>query len=231
MKKLLLVLVLLILPVIVNATSYKAEDLTIDISDDWMVFTRDNLENNENLAKLGVSEATLKAQMNTYGMYVDAISTFDSVNYVEMFIFVKDTKEETMNLHKYKDADALKVGEELYSNYKSTRLDLYKTKRLTYIVCEYTDKVNGNTLYLIDYYTVINGKGYTIKVQSPGSFDDNAKKNIEKMIISASFKLNKHYEKSPYKNKFIYIIICGVVGGILGAVTSVLKNKKKKMGV
>ena len=180
MKKVLLVLVLLILPVIVNATSYKAEDLTIDISDDWMVFTRDNLENNENLAKLGVSEATLKAQMNTYGMYVDAISTFDSVNYVEMFIFVKDTKEETMNLHKYKDADALKVGEELYSNYKSTRLDLYKTKRLTYIVCEYTDKVNGNTLYLIDYYTVINGKGYTIKVQSPGSFDDNAKKQTVK---------------------------------------------------
>ena len=232
MKKILFMLVLLILPIIVNATHYTAEDLTIDINDDnWMVFTRDNIENNPELSKLGVDSNTLKIQMNTFGMYIDAISTFDNVNYVEMFIFVKELEEKTMNLHKYKDKDAMEVGETIYSKYKPSRLELYKTKRLTYIVSEYTDKVNGKTLYLTDYYTVINGRGYTIKVQSPGAFDEEAKNAIEKMIISISFKLNKTYEKSPYKNTWVYVIICAVVGGGLGAVSAVLKNKKKKMGV
>lgn len=232
MKKILFMLVLLILPIIVNATHYTAEDLTIDINDDnWMVFTRDNIENNPELSKLGVDSNTLKIQMNTFGMYIDAISTFDNVNYVEMFIFVKELEEKTMNLHKYKDKDAMEVGETIYSKYKPSRLELYKTKRLTYIVSEYTDKVNGKTLYLTDYYTVINGRGYTIKVQSPGAFDEEGKNAIEKMIISISFKLNKTYEKSPYKNTWVYVIICAVVGGGLGAVSAVLKNKKKKMGV
>ena len=158
MKKIVYMLVLLILPMIVSATNYTAEDMTIDIGDNWMVFTRDNLENNENLAKFGVDENTMKVQMNTFGMYIDAISTFDNVNYTEMFVFVKSTDEETMNLHKYKDEDALEVGKTLYNKYKPTRMELYKTKRLTYIVAEYTDKVNNKTLYVTDYYTVINNQ-------------------------------------------------------------------------
>ena len=51
------------------------------------------------------------------------------------------------------------------------------------------------------------------------------------LFISISFKLNKTYEKSPYKNTWVYVIICAVVGGGLGSVSAVLKNKKKKMGV
>ena len=229
MKKIVYMLVLLILPMIVSATNYTAEDMTIDIGDNWMVFTRDNLENNENPAKFGVDENTMKVQMNTFGMYIDAISTFDNVNYTEMFVFVKSTDEETMNLHKYKDEDALEVGKTLYNKYKPTRMELYKTKRLTYIVAEYTDKVNNKTLYVTDYYTVINGRGYTIKIQSPSEYNSEARNNIEKMIISISFKLNKKYEKSPYSHKFIYIIVCAIIGGILGGIIAFLKNKKNKL--
>ena len=71
-----LIMMSLLFPGMIYADSYTVNDdeLTISFEDpSWVVFTRDNLKDNEQLKKLGTDEKTMLATMEKSYAYVVAI--------------------------------------------------------------------------------------------------------------------------------------------------------------
>ena len=62
MKKILFLIIFMLFPFMVIAKNYNVNDLNLqlDLSDDYIVLTRDNLDNNEGLEKLGITKEYMK---------------------------------------------------------------------------------------------------------------------------------------------------------------------------
>ena len=89
MKKLFLCLFILFLPFTVYANNYNLEDINIDLSEKWYVFTKDNIKNNQELKILGVSEDYMNKLFENDIYRLDAVK-FDNDDVVELFVITKD---------------------------------------------------------------------------------------------------------------------------------------------
>ena len=85
-----------------------------------------------------------------------------------------------------------------------------------------------NSLYVIDYYTAINGKGYTIKYQSTKEITDEEKDELKNMINNISFRLDDSYEKGLSKFDFPKFLIVITISAALGALTAYINIKRKR---
>ena len=225
MKKLLFIVMLFLLfPLTILAKSYNIVDLTVDIDDnDWYVFTRDNIKDNSELDALGITYEYMNTFFLSNSAYLDAVTVISDNEYLEAFVCIKDAESE-YNLHKFSNDDLKELEADFVKQTNSTDHYIYVTDKYKYIYFMYTD----SNLYVIDYYTVINGKGYTIKFQKPTSFSDADKAIIKEMIDNITFKLDSKYEKSTKKFSYMRVIICAIVGGIIGGIGGLIKSKTKK---
>ena len=218
----------LLFPIAISAKQYNFKDLSIDLNEDeWYIFTRDNIKDNEVLEKLGITYEYMNNFFNTNNTYLDAITFLNEEEYLEMFVAAKDTYLD-YNLHKYSDDDLKDLEEEFISKTNPTEHGIYNTGKYKYIYQVYNDeKLNLN---VIDYYTVINSKAYTIKFQKVNEFTSDEKSIIKEIIGDISFKLDSKYENKPKSNSFNFmeIIIYAVVGGLVGGIVSLITKKKNK---
>ena len=227
MKKLLLFLLLLI-PFSVLAESYTFEDLTITLDDsDWIVFTKDNIDGNPAIEEQKINIDTLKDLFNNKNVYLDA-NIFDSVNpaeNIELIVGITDANSR-YNLHNYSKRRLKNIEKESikdYTNYNLIEHDIYSNNDYKYIRLYYEDKF----VYIIDYNTVINGKTYTIKCQKGTEFNDTDKKNLEHIIDTIKYEYKEEYEvKPPLLEPVERIIVWGVIGGLIGGVTSLIMRRK-----
>lgn len=100
MKKIVFsLLVLLVMPLMVSAASVDvpSADMSLNIPDEWYVFTRENIENNPDLDELDLTYEFMNELMNENDMYVDA---FDDEE--EFIVSVVDV-EDVGNLNDYFD--------------------------------------------------------------------------------------------------------------------------------
>ncbi len=230
MKKLVLFICLLVMPVLVMAKEYIVQDLTIDIGSSWEVYTRDNVIGNQLLEERGLDGRDVLRNMQNTMMYVDMLR-IEGNEMVEGFVFIKEVGDEVMNLHKYDDKQVLEVGEKAYGEYDPSKIKIYETNGYKYVYVEYIASQNGTTYGIIDYYTVINGRGYTFKFQSAQSLT-NYMDGIQKMIDSVKFKVEEQYEKDPESksllDRLLVPIVVGGVSGAIGGLGAYVNNKKKK---
>ena len=226
MKKLLFIVILFLLfPLTILAKPYNIVDLTVDIDDnDWYVFTRDNIKDNNELDALGITYEYMNTFFLSNSAYLDAVTVVSDNEYLEAFVCIKDV-ESKYNLHKFSNDDLKELESDFVAKQpNSTDHYIYVTDKYKYVYIMYPD----SNLYVIDYYTVINGKGYTIKFQKPTSFSENDKAIIKGMIDNITFKLDSKYEKSTKKFSYMRVIICAIVGGIIGGIGGFIKSKMKK---
>ena len=236
MKKLLVYSLLLIslvfLPSNVFAKSYDLKDINVTVDDStWYVFTRDNLENNAELAELGITPEYLKNVMTTNDIYLDAclFDTNEPANTVELFVVIKKV-DDVSNLHTYSDSEIEELGEALKKKVNADDYNIYTVDKYKYVHVKYYDPT---TTYNIDeYYTVINGYGYTIMAQKTNQFSSLELTNVKNVVDTAKFKYNSSYEKPPASSKgginiWQRTLIGAITGGVIGGL-SVLFNKKKK---
>ena len=80
-----------------------------------------------------------------------------------------------------------------------------------------------------EYYTVMNGYGYSILVQKINDFTSSEEKSTQDIIDKITFKYNEEYEKSITSGVLKSALIGAVIGGIVGVLVLIFnRNKKSK---
>lgn len=225
MKKLFLCLFILFLPFTVYANNYNLEDINIDLSEKWYVFTKDNIKNNQELKLLGVSEDYMNKLFENDIYRLDAVK-FDNDDVVELFVITKDVN--SINTFDMTDSQLNQLNN-YYKNFvPSANVETFKTDYNNYIKAIYNDK----NLNILDYYSTYNNVGYTIKIQRRNAFTEEEIKEYDEMIKNITFKgnkviNNKYEKKESVSYKIGYYVGQGAVIGVIVGLIVHLLNKKK----
>lgn len=231
MKKVLRVLIILLLVIVVSPVMAKEftisdTDIKVNLDDSkWYVFTRDNIKDNKQLKEFGISEEYMNTTFNNGDIYLDAIKFKSNREVIELFVMKKPV-EKVKNMSKYSDKELQDVAKDIAKRENTSDYKIFKTD-YKYVYTNYTD--SGKQI--MDYYTVINGYGYTIKLQSDKTFTQDEQKEMESIVKNISFNVDKSLsEPGKGMNPILKDVIIGaIVGGIAGATFSLVnKNKNKK---
>ena len=204
-------------------------DITIDVPDSWYVFTRDNIKDNAELESLQIQYEYMKNMFESNYAYMDAFVIYDDGSSLEMFVRVKENNA-IMNLSNYSDEEVMELSGELADNGGYSNYDVY-VEDYKFAVSKYAQQ----DVNLIEYYTIVNGYGYTITFQKLNNYTSEEEKLIESIIDTIEFDVDETLEEPVVEDFFDRIInwcLIGVlVGGGFGAVVGiiiVIKNKKLK---
>ena len=239
MKKVLVYLLLLVIPFSVSAKEFTQLDVTVDInSKDWYVFTRDNVKDNKQLKELNISEEYMNSTFTESDMYIDAVLFRSTSDYLEFFAFAKDVDLDK-NLHEVSDKDMESLKDALVKQENATVGTIETINGYKFVYTEYTD----SGLNVIDYYTVINGKGYTLKFQATQAVTENDKKEIDNIIKTVKFnnvevatentsseETTKETEttKNEEDSTINYAIIGAIIGAAICAGIAIVATMNKK---
>ncbi len=235
MKKIFFLICLL--PIFVFAKEYTINDinLKLDVNDNWIVFTRDNLDNNDDLITFNLDKESLLSLYQKQMIYFDGIP--EDTSY-EFLVIVPNNSLEVNNLSHYPDGLVMETSKELA---KKVNTDNYKTymARHKYAVVNYFDKATN--MYIVNYYTVMNAKGYNFQLQKQTKITNEEIKNLENIIDSIEIKELIGFEKENetiqkeinnygkssfnFKNVLIYALIGAITGGVSALVSKLIKKK------
>ena len=239
MKKSILIIIitfllLSLLPVGVYAEEFKINETDISIefdTNEWNVFTRDNIENNPNLDKLGIDYDSFNKTMNDNYIYLDAIFlNNDNTNTLE-FIIRKTKADSIINFSNYTDDDILDIAKGLDDKQNSNNYDIYKNN-YKYAYLDYTDK----GYYLVEYYTVVNGDSYTITVQKTSSINSNEREQIKNIIETIEFDVDETLEeensetgiKFSSTSKYVRSAVIGAVIAVVVCLIYIILKKNNR---
>ena len=232
MRKFLLFILTLFLfiPINVYADSYKLKDLEISIEDSsFDVFTRDNIKDNERLTEIGITYDYLNNFMIKNDVYLDAVK-FNENNddTIELFVVAKMVSN-VSNMHTYSDNEIKELGEEVKKKVKADSYKIINVGKYKYIYLNYYDSTEK--YYIDEYYTVMDGYGYTIMAQKRNKFTNDEMKDVKKVVDTTKYKEIARYEKkksSSIGSRTLIGAIVGAVIGLIGGTIKVIKNKKTK---
>jgi hypothetical protein len=127
-------------------------------------------------------------------------------------------------------SDLSKASDDELSNLKETikketgdNMPIIYKNDYAFVVVNYSDKIGYNN---INYYTVINNRGYNIQLQKKTKITEDDEEELRDIIDGVKFKIvdeNKDEEKRPFDYK---IIVYGVIIGLMaGIITYVIGSK------
>lgn len=229
MKRILVLALVLLFPFFVIAKEYESKDinLNLNVKDDLIVLTRDNLDNNPNLEKLKLTKENMQEIMSTNDIYFDILK--EDMSY-EIIVVVPDTTVEIDNLSKVSDQELEDLKLKLAEEAGVDTANIYKND-YSFIVVEYQDEAD---YHVINYYTIVNSSGYNIQIQKKSHLSEEDKKDLKEIVDGIKFKIGENSNKSKdrFKKPFDYrILIYGVIlGSIAGVITYCigLKIKSRK---
>ncbi len=210
-------------PILVNAAEYtiSTTDIKIDIDDStWKVFTRDNIKDNKQLEELGIKYEQLNKLFIDGNIYLDALKVLDNNEYIELFV-MKKSADKVKDLSSYNTSEVRKVAKSLADKEKASEYDVLETK-YKYAYTEY----EASNKHIMDYYTIVNGDGYTIKLQKDKEFTASEKSEFKNIVKAVTFNVNEPKKKSSaLKNAIIGGLIGGLSGAIYGIVRAIQNRK------
>ena len=235
MKKIIILLAIILLPNIIYAKEFEIKDINfkVDVADDFYVLTRENLDNNTDLSKIGISKSYMEETMKKNNIYMDILKK--DISY-EILVVVPDKVLLFDNLNNATDNMIEELKVELVKKTNATNSGIYKTK-YNFVMVDYFDKNTG--YYIVNYYTVFNSKGYNIQLQKKSAITsierDYIKNlvdtiNIEKISENKNEKNNEEVDniKSDFNYKNIIIgAIIGIVFGLISYIISLIIKKRK----
>lgn len=229
MKKILMFIVAIVLvaPTVASAKSYEIKDfnLNVEIPDSWVVFTRDNLEGNTDLAKFSLQKDSYLESMKTQKIYMDAISE----DMVEVFVRINPEEVEMNNLSNYSDEDVKLFAKTLF---EGNDYSIVKYDDITYVTSESYD--SESEVSIIDYGTVVNGYYYNFSVQVYDTkVSDEISNEFAGIVKNAKFTLdpNKTTEKDDASllDVVIGLAVIGLaIGGLVGIMYTLTKFFTRK---
>lgn len=228
-KKILLLAILLFIPIWkTNAQTLELSDINIklDLDDDFITFTRNNLSDNPNLSKFQLTEQSIKSKFIDNDIYVDAILN----NKLEFILQVTEADLENINNLSYCDKNELK---EILNDYK----DITTIKSASIYENKYkfiSTNQFSNNYHVLSYYTIVNGNSYKFWMQSREEISQDEKKYLSNAINSIIFTENEEkknclLETNSNINKYLFSCIKGAIIGIVSYMMIIFLKKIKKL--
>ena len=228
-KKILLLAILFFIPIWkTNAQTLELSDINIklDLDDDFITFTRNNLSDNPNLSKFQLTEQNMKSKFIDNDIYVDAILD----NKLEFILQVTEADLENINNLSYCDKNELK---EILNDYKDVTTiksaSIYENKYKFISTNQFS-----NNYHVLSYYTIVNGNSYKFWIQSREEFTQNEKKYLSNAINSVIFTENEEkknclLETNSNINKYLFSCIKGAIIGIVSYIMIIFLKKTKNL--
>ena len=228
-KKILLLSILFFIPILkTNAQTLELSDINIklDLDDDFITFTRNNLSDNPNLSKFQLTEQSIKSKFIDNDIYVDAILN----NKLEFILQVTKADLENINNLSYCNKNELK---EILNDYKDVTTiksaSIYENKYKFISTNQFS-----NNYHVLSYYTIVNGNSYKFWIQSREEFTQNEKKYLSNAINSVIFTENEEkknclLETNSNINKYLFSCIKGAIIGIVSYIMIIFLKKTKKL--
>lgn len=217
MKKIVLsLLMLFIIPVLTKAeqVDVSSAGFSLNLPDEWYVFTRENIKNNSELEELDLTYDFMNDLMNENDMYVDAFD--DDEEFITSVVDIEDVG----NLNDYFDSEIEDLALEIQSIAGADSYELYEND-YKFIYLEYMDA----GYYIINYYTIIADRAYTFTIQKETEFTSAEKEAYKAIIDSIHFDNYVAVDNS----KEMIVVIAGVglvlVLGIGAIIISKVKDK------
>lgn len=228
-KKILLLAILFFVPIWkANAQTLELSDINIklDLDDNFITFTRNNLSDNPNLSKFQLTEQNMKSKFIDNDIYVDAILN----NKLEFILQVTEADLENINNLSYCDKNELK---EILNDYKDVTTiksaSIYENKYKFISANQFS-----NNYHVLSYYTIVNGNSYKFWIQSREEFSQDEKKYLSNAINSVIFTENEEkknclLETNSNINKYLFSCIKGAIIGIVSYIMIIFLKKIKKL--
>jgi len=183
MKKLLhifAILCILLIPNTIKAITYieKNADITISLDNEWYVFTRENIKNNNQLKELNIIYKDIHNFLYNNKIYI--VAYYDNL---ELYVKTAKINDNISNLNNYNDESINELGVHLSKKAGVTDYEIYKNN-YKYIYSNYYD--NNSNKYTIEYYTLINSKLYAITIQKEDKFTEEENIIIKKLLITSN---------------------------------------------
>lgn len=207
----------------VNAEEYKISDLnmTLSFEKEWIVFTRDNYKDNQNLKDFDITEEQMKTLFTTKNAYVDAVDK----NGIELFIRATGTKLEK-NLYAYKDKELKSYVNSIMDEKNANNYKFIKNNNIKYVVLSYIDK--KMEYHILEAHTIVDKKAITITYQFPKEFTEDQKRNFESILESIKIDfIDISRNKKDINTPMILGGIIVTLGFIIGYKYLIKKKKQQ----
>ena len=222
MKKLLIIIAIFVFPFFVFAKEVEIEDINLkfNLNDDYILLTRDNLDNNADLKKLGIAENYMKNTMEKNNIYADILTS--GITY-EILVVVPDIRLSFYNLNDATDSMLVDLKNELVKKTGAETSSIYKSKH-NYVIVDYFDEKTD--YYIVNYYTIVNAKGYNFQLQKKTEITQEEKEEFK--VIIDSVDISNITNDSNSGINFKTIIIGAVIGATVGLVSYLISSFMKK---
>jgi len=224
------VMLIFIFPTTVDAKRFYPEDTDLSIwidEEKWQVFTRDNIYNNSQLDKLGITYDYMYNFMNDNNVYLDGLLFYEDETALELLI-TKISIDDIKNLSNRSNETIMALAKDIAEELNSEVYDVYESD-FKYIYLKYMD----NGIYYAEYITIVNGYGYHIGVQKPSQFTRNELMAIETIINSIEFdvdeSLKEEYIEEDNENDSLNQILTTVFNTIFTVAILTFINKKTNL--
>lgn len=169
-------------------------DMSIELPEDYVVFTRDISEEDPDLDAYGLSKADLEALMEERSIYLNAWD--EDINFE---IIVTMTDSPLGDLNEYSSTELNAMASVLETEFSKLGItvsshDIYQHKQARFVKFYKNQPGDQGTVFDLQYYTVYNGQGINITMQSFSGTIDSSKELILKRIVDSV-----HFGTDPVK--------------------------------
>lgn len=206
-----------------NKQDYTINDLnmTVSLNQDWYTLTKNTMLSEEELDLLGMSQTEFEDFFTNN--QIDLYSTSEDFDF-----FIRSNDSDINNLNNYSDQEINSLADEIARNTSSLEYQLWKNKNLTYIESSYYDSINS--LYIYEFYTVVNRKNITFSAQKETEFTNQDKTEIKDIMENVKIEVLDQYKKEEGRlTNEMTPLLAGflIVGGIICVGIIILLTRKK----
>lgn len=206
-----------------NKQDYTINDLnmTVSLNQDWYTLTKNTMLSEEELDLLGMSQTEFEDFFTNN--QIDLYSTSENFDF-----FIRSNDSDINNLNNYSDQEINSLADEIARNTSSLEYQLWKNKNLTYIESSYYDSINS--LYIYEFYTVVNRKNITFSAQKETEFTNQDKTEIKDIMENVKIEVLDQYKKEEGRlTNEMTPLLAGflIVGGIICVGIIILLTRKK----
>ena len=206
-----------------NNQDYTINDLnmTVSLNQDWYTLTKDTTLSAEETELLGMSQTEFEQYFTNN--QIDLYSMSDNFDF-----FIRSNDSDINNLSNYTNEEVQILADEIAQSSNSLEYQLWKNQDITYIESNYYD--NLNSLYIYEFYTIVNRKNITFTAQKATEFTNEEKAEIKNIMENIRVEILDQYkneesnlaiEMTPFLSGFL------IVGGILCVGVIILLTRKK----
>ena len=219
------ILMIFLFPFSVSAKSFSIdENMNLDIDDSlWYVFTRNNLDNNEELKSFNISPSEMMAFFENNQAYMNAILLYKDTGEMLQLFVRKATSNTDLKEKDMSDQDLLDMAKASLTGKNVSTMELYKNNGIRYVYAEYAE---GNN-YVMDYYTIYNNTNYTITGQKTSRLNSENRDRVNAVVETITF-VGAAEEEESENNAGLIIIIVLLIGAVIAGIFLIFNSKKKK---